>query len=84
MTEHKLRKCEDPESNLRQKARDQEQKLIKCSVFGARPRTCPWSPFALGPLPFGEDDFLDLRIFSDFALVPVPFGEDDFLDLRIL
>ena len=32
-------------------------------VPGSVSRTCPWSPFALGPLPFGEDDFLDLRIF---------------------
>ena len=31
-------------------------KTNKCGVFGALPRTCPWSPFAFAPLPFGQDD----------------------------
>ena len=39
--------------------------------------------FALGARPFGEDDFLNLRILCVFALCPLPFGEDDFLDLRM-
>ena len=42
------------------------------------------STVALGLWPFGEDDFLDLRIECAFAFDLLAFGEDDFLDLRML